>query len=209
MVSQNPVINPDITGRDRGFVSSQETVYAASPGFGRPIMAYRPFWGPVFAGSFFVISIFALSWYLMLGCHVGIARTGALALGWGSAVWIWVTACIAYFCGGMIAKSIAPDDTGWLKGAVVWGVSLPMALVIYAFSTRTGILVGDLALPHAGLMETANANLGNTMVDYGYFWAAFITLGLGLVSALIGGNSARADEFSNRVTAPMTATEAR
>src|ERR1051326_5895297 len=94
MVSQSQVNVPGgVAATSRGFIP-EETVVVQGPATvgGAVTMYYRPFWRPVIAGTLFVLSAFALSWYLMLGCHVGIHDNGVIALGPGAAVWLWVTA---------------------------------------------------------------------------------------------------------------------
>src|SRR5690348_2892246 len=117
MVSpQNPTdVTPGTVRSDRGF--AQEEVAAAGAPYTGAVAGRYPypvyFWGSVVAGSLFVLSMFVLSYALMLGCHVGVVN-GALSLGWGSAIWIVITSCIAFYVGGMIANSISqPLGAGW------------------------------------------------------------------------------------------------
>src|SRR5205823_3166105 len=117
-------------------------------------MYYRPFWRPVVAGTMFAMSVFVLSWYLMLGCHVGINSGGIIDLGGGAAVWLCVTACIAYFFGGAIASAMTASNasslaSGCLKGTVLWALSIPLGLIGYSFLARSGSILIDLNLPHA------------------------------------------------------------
>lgn len=176
---------PAYTTLNRGFLP-EETVVAAGPG-GNAITMYRPFWRPVVAGTLFALSVFVLSWYLMLGCHVGIGAGGVVALGIGAAIWLWVTSCIAYFFGGLIASAMtAPANgaistsSGWLKGAVLWAFSIPAAIVTYGFAAQNGLLLMDLNMPRADSAATM-------VTTSGYHWAVFIGLGLALIFALIGG----------------------
>jgi hypothetical protein len=182
---------PPLPRADRGFIP-EETLVATSPELGVTTL-YRPFWRPVMAGAVFVVSAFVLSWYLMLGFDVGHTE-GILALSGGAAVWIWVTSAIAFYCGSMIAGAIAPPagllkvpaGSGILKGTVLWGLSIPSALTTYAFLMHSGDLITALSLPHPGIVETyANAN--GVVTHMGFYWAAFITLAIGLVFSVIGG----------------------
>ena len=177
----------------RGFIP-EETVIAAGPG-NALVTYYRPFWRPVVAGTLFALSVFVLSWFLMLGCHVGILDNGVLALGGGAAVWLWVTACIAFFFGGMIASAMtaSPGDTpaasngsGWLKGAVIWAFSIPLALGIYALLAQSSGLLISLGLPHVGVVETGSPSIAATGARLGYYWAVFIGLALAFIFSIVG-----------------------
>lgn len=184
--------------RDRGFI--EEAVVQPVPtvvqtprkvlGRGRfPVY----FWGSVIAGTLLVLSIFVLSYVLMLACHVGSTAGGYLSLGWGAAIWICVTSCIAFYFGGMLASSITPPvGDGWLKGATIWGLSIPLALIISAIvAGGTGLLAG-LNSPHITAVTTpAVANTVQTTlpVAYGFVWTAFTTLIVGLIFAILGGGS--------------------
>ena len=191
------------TVRDRGFIR-EEVISSVSPGYvasdsalsyGRPYY----FWGSVIAGSLLVFSIFCLSYLLMLGCHVGVDGNGMLALGWGAAIWFIVTSCIAYYFGGMLASCISsPVRGGLLKGSTVWGLSVPLALVISAVIAGGSGLFGGLSMPHfADTMATAAGNaqqVANNLqphlgLNFGFIWTAFIALGLGLVFSILGSAS--------------------
>jgi hypothetical protein len=191
MVSQPATITPDTTTvHNRGFVP-EETVVAVAPGNAAVTTYYRPFWRPVIAGTVFTLSVFALSWYLMLGCHVGITGNGVIALGAGAAVWIWITACVAYFFGGAIASAMTMSNgSGWLKGAVIWGLSIPAALILYSVVGQSGTLLPALNLPHAGMLESSGMNtVAGAGAHFGFLWSTFIALGLGLIFSIIGSVS--------------------
>ena len=191
--------------RDRGFISEEVVSTTPSPaysGTSDSLLRYsRPsyFWGSVIAGALLVYSIFCLSYLLMLGCHVGVNADGMLALGWGAAIWFCVTSCIAYYFGGMLATCIsAPIRSGWLKGSTVWGLSVPLALVISAVIAGGSGLFGGLNMPHfAGTMATTASNaqqVANNLqphigLNFGYIWTAFIALALGLVFSIFGSAS--------------------
>ena len=190
------VVQTDVTEstivQGRGFLPD-ETLVAAGPDNSR-ITYYRPFWRPVVAGSVFVMAVFTLSWFLMLGCHVGIAAGGMVALGLGAAIWLWVTACIAYFFGGLIASAMtaAPRPTlesangsGWIKGAVLWGFSIPLALVLYALMAQSGSIFVALNPAHVAVVP-GGADLVGNGGHFGFYWSAFIGLGLGLVFSIVG-----------------------
>lgn len=201
MVSpQNPVpssIAPGPLRSDRGFVE-EEIVVSSAPAYSPAVRYPYPlyFWGSVIAGTLVVLSLFTLSYLLMIGCHVGVTAEGLLSLGWGAAIWLVVTSCIAYYIGGMTANSISrPLGTGWLKGISVWGLSIPLALVISAVvAGGTGLFAG-LTMPEVGQLTSSNAqqvanNLQPHMgLNFGFVWTAFITLIAGLVFAIFGSGS--------------------
>ena len=208
MVSpQNPVttsVSQGTVGTDRGFVPGDATTTAPSyrSATDSAAAAHYPyptyFWGAVVAGTLFVMSLFALSYFLMLGCHVGVTHSGTLALGWGAAIWIVVTSCVAYYCGGLIANQISrPLGSGWLKGAAVWGLSIPLgALVLAIIAGGTGLLAG-LTIPQTGVNAVNNAQtVANNLqpsvagLNFGYVWTAFITLLAGLIFSVVGSGSA-------------------
>jgi hypothetical protein len=191
MVSQETIktdVPPTIGyGHDRGFVT-QEMAVVSGPGYGSFAFIYRPFWRPVVGGVLLALSIFVLSWYLMLGCHVGITETGVLALGAGAAIWMWVTACVAFFFGGMVANGIsAAHRPGWLKGLAVWALSIPLAIVIYGFAAHANGLLGELSLPQTGMAENVAAVPGTAY--FGFYWSVFITLACALIFSVIGGTA--------------------
>ena len=192
MVTQtNTDVSIPSLSMNRGLIP-EETVVAAGPG-NTQVVYYRPFWRPVIAGSLFALSVFVLSSYLMFGFHVGITSAGAIALGGGAAVWLWVTACVAFFFGGLIASAMTAAPVGtnggsygsaWLKGAVIWGFSIPLSLIILGLLAAGSGLLGSLGLPHIGLAATAQA--GVIEPHLGYYWCVFIGLALSLIFSLIG-----------------------
>lgn len=185
MVSQVPT-QSEISTRNRGFIPEETLVVSGASNV--PLtMSYRPFWRPVLAGALCVLSIFVFSWYLMLGLHVGVSQTGAIDLGVGAAVWIWATSCIAFFAGGVVASMMsAPSSNPWLKGAVIWALSIPLSLITHALLERTGNLLAELNLPHQGLGAVRVDTLAMYPVQYGFVWSVFITLACGLVCSIIG-----------------------
>lgn len=201
-VNPTDVANPAVTASDRGILVEEvvsPSYTAAGLRYGYP----HYFWGAVVAGTLFVLSLFALSYFLMLGCHVGVTSSGTLALGWGSAVWIVITSCIAYYIGGAIANMVSHSmGSGWLRGAAVWGLSVPLAAVILAvIAGGTGLLTG-LTIPQTGINAVNNAqtvanNLQPSVVglNFGFVWTAFIALICGLIFSVLGSGS----------TAPMSA----
>jgi len=202
MVSPNPSqteVSSSTFHHNRGFIS-EESVVAVPSGTMPMAMYRRPFWTPVVAATLFVYSVFALSWYLMLGCHVGINGNGMLALGGGAAVWMWVTACVAYFCGGMILGAMMPTRSGWIEGAALWGLSIPLALVIYSFAAGSG-MAAPLGLPRGGMANGAELAGAHTTIFFA--WASFITLILGLAFSVFGsfaGIACRSDQMTGPTT---------
>jgi hypothetical protein len=201
MVSpQNPVspnIGSGTVTAPRGFVG-EELTSISGPVYGQSAqLAYRGrnyFWGAVIAGTLFVLSLFVLSWFLMLGCHVGVARDGVIALHGGSAAWLIITSCIAFYFGGMIAGRISgPDSNGWLRGITVWGLSIPLTLCIWGL-VAGGIGLLSAAAPHVNVVEQVNhaQAIGGygvyNFVPFGAVWAAFVGLACGLVFATIGSS---------------------
>lgn len=210
MVSpQNPtstdVVNPATVGNDRGFVreevlssSATAPVYTGAAATVRyPYPVY--FWGSVVAGTLLVMSIFVLSYFLMLGLHVGVDASGALALGWGAAIWLVVTSCIAYYFGGLLASQISsPLGSGWLKGTSIWGLSIPLVAVIGALVMGGTGLFGLITpqfnetLANAGqnAHQVANNLQPHAGVNFGFIWTAFTILICGLIFAILGSGSA-------------------
>jgi hypothetical protein len=177
---------PLSTAHERGFFP-EETLVGFGTGSPAVTTYYRPFWRPVVAGTILALSLFTLSWYLMLGCHVGITAAGVISLGAGAAVWLWVTSCIAYFFGGMIASAMTmPAANGWLKGPVIWALSVPMALLLDALLMQGANLVGNLYLPHAAMAQEAAMAPGDV---FGFVWTVFIGLALGLIFSIVGSAS--------------------
>jgi hypothetical protein len=175
----------DPTIHDRGFVGEQPALVAEYQA-NRFMFYPAPFWGPVVAGTLFVLSTFVASWYLMLACSVGVTNH-MVDLGWGAAIWMWVTSGIAFYFGGMIASMIsAPRGFGWLKGAAIWGLAIPLGFIAYSLAASSGVFI-TTAFAHAEVMP-GGATTG-TYVHYYFMWAAFITLAIGLLTAIAGSAS--------------------
>ena len=119
-----------------------------SPAFRVFAHSYSPYWRPVIAGALFALSLFVFSWYLMLGCHVGVDKDGTIDPGAGAAVWMCVTACVAFLAAGLTSSAISlPRGMGVVKGIGIWALSLPLAAVLYSLAARGGDLLGGLTLP--------------------------------------------------------------
>jgi hypothetical protein len=168
----------------------------------------------VIAGTLVTFSIFMLSMALMFGCHVGTYDpSGALSFGWGAAWWIVITSCIAYFIGGMMAGAFHhnnsadySDDSG-LRGLAVWGLSVPLFMVIFAIiSGGAGLAYGysTNAIEQAtNATGAARVYHGNLFVNYGGAWTVFVSLICGLffswVASMFGRGSNRAGMTTSTV----------
>ena len=212
MVSpQNPSttdVAPGALSSGRGFVQEEITTVSTAPTYGAiGVRGYSYpvyFWGSVIAGSLLVISLFVLSYMLMLGCHVGVTSAGMLSLGWGAAVWIVITSALAYYFGGMLSNCISrPVLNGWVKGATIWGLSIPLVLVIGAIMAGGGGLLTGLNLPHfSGTIATTANNVqqvANNLqpspgLNFGFVWTGFITLIVGLIFSIFGAASMPAQD---------------
>src|SRR5579884_1582837 len=124
----------DLPRNDRGIIEehSVSTLTPAGGTYSLTIPRYTTFWGSVIAGTLLAIGIAIMSYALMFGCHVGTYANGVISLGWGAAVWIVVTACIAYFFGGMFSPCLSASgpESGAFRGLSVWGLSVPLVMVI-------------------------------------------------------------------------------
>jgi hypothetical protein len=165
---------------------------AAAPSY--PAAGFAPytritsFWGSVIAGTLLVLSVFVLSWCLMIGCHVGVIGD-TLSLGWGSAIWIAITSCIAFYFGGLLANSttrsdMAPMSTGWLKGAAVWALSIPLTFCIWGLAASGTGLLAQFNLTQSVAANTVAPVAAGVM--FGWFWTAFTVLSAGLIFAIFG-----------------------
>ena len=198
MVSHNPVTTEVPSGtvlNDRGFVPAESSVPITSTDI-RTRYYPESFWRPVIAGSLMVLSIFALSWYLMLGCHVGTDANGYVDLGVGAAIWMCVTSCIAFYIGGAAASAIFPNRVhNWTMGGAVWSLTIPLGLLILGLILGNGGLLNHFNLVHFGTLSSGTSDIvGNTSnsvahSNFGFYWTGFIFLGLGLISSLFGSYS--------------------
>jgi hypothetical protein len=219
MVSTNTSnVTGDIAGAtrsDRGLIT-EETTSSVAPLSGYSSTSSMPghshrFWPSVIAGSLVTFSIFVLSMALMLGCGVGVSSTShLLSFGWGAAIWIVITSCIAYFFGGMVSGSM--DSAGCFSSTrafTMWGLSVPLVMVIGAFvAGATGLLYGfnSAHLTEQVTNQTGAAYLqqGNLFINYGGAWTAFLSLLGGLCFSVIGALSALNDRTSARASNVVT-----
>jgi hypothetical protein len=175
---------------DRGFVT-EETIVTASADMRDMEYPMPSFWGSVVAGALLALGLGALSICLMFGCHVGTDMNGDLSFGAGAAVWMIVTVCIAYFFGGLLASGLSLRG-GWLRGVTMWGLSIPLALLILAFTSGSAGLayahMTHLTEQFANSTGAASLSNGHMFVNYYAAWVAFISLACGLISAVIGSS---------------------
>ena len=215
MVSTNTSnVTGDIAGAarsDRGFIA-EETTSSVAPltgysGISSTVGHDHHFWGSVIAGSLVTISVFVLSMALMLGCGVGVSNSShLLSFGWGAAIWIIITSCVAYFFGGMVSGSI--DTRGCYSSTrafALWGLSIPLVMVIGAFvAGGAGLLYGlnSAHLTEQVTNQTGAAYLqqGNLFINYGGAWTAFLSILGGLCFSVIGALAA----MNDRTVAPVS-----
>ena len=206
--SQNPTgvtdVSPDVSRNDRGMLDDR-TVAVSRSAYAYSLEApkYTSFWGSVIAGTLLAAGILVMSYALMFGCGVGVYRSGTVSLGWGAAIWIIITACIAYFFGGMFASCLSASgpESGAFRGLSVWGLSIPLGMVVASIvAMAAGTAYGTPTLPdvHQAVLQTAsNANApnlsyqGGLWVPFGGAWTVFLSLILGLFCAWIGGTMGR------------------
>jgi hypothetical protein len=106
----------------------------------------------------------------------------------------------------MLSSCISPPVRGGLlKGSSVWGLSVPLALVISAIIAGGTGLFGGLNMPH--LADTMATTAGNARVvannlqphpglNFGFIWTAFIALALGLAFSVFGSASPLAMRYA-------------
>lgn len=134
-------------------------------------------WGAVIAGLVVVISV---SWLmLLLGSAIGLSIADATdskavneGLGWGSIIWLLLTALVAFFLGGWFAGRLADKIVkiiGVLHGVTVWGVSVLLMLILSylgisgLMQTGSAVLSGGAAMvPTAAISATAETDEGAT-----------------------------------------------
>jgi len=130
----------------------------------------------------------------MFACRVGVYNpTGEVSLGVGAAVWMAITACIAFFVGGMVASTISNpvDNNGWVRGLSVWGLSVPLTMLL----TSIAAIGATTTYGPNTVQTTANVATHNYFstvfrIGPGEAWTVFISLLCGLIFAVIGGSSA-------------------
>lgn len=178
-------INPPLTSPAGAAYGS----YAQFPGY------HYYFWGSVISGFVAAFALGVTSLALMFGCHVGAYSNGALAFGWGAAIWLCVTSCICYYFGGWIAsRFFSPSGQGWLRGLTMWGLSVPLLLILVAMlSAGGGLAYGAATHTVTQLTNVTNAAHlsanGDLFMSFGGAWTVFVMLICGLVFSLIGGST--------------------
>ncbi len=180
-----------------------------------PRLRDRVRWGPVLAGL--VSALAALLILSLLGVAVGLTAAtgdpngGAAAAtnkgdnyGAGAAIWAAISALISFFIGGFVAArtaGIRGKDNGWVNGALVWAVALPLLLWL-ASSGATGFLnaigfnLNSFTHTVASTVGNPNTNPVNTdpaavqratEAARNGAWGALLALLLGLAAAGLGG----------------------
>lgn len=171
--------------RDRGIAMEEIDVVVGRAE--TPLVVHRPFWSYVVAGTVSALSLFVLSWYLMLGFHIGITDAGIIDLGAGAAIWLWITSCLVFLIGGRMSTIMAPMSrvplvAGVISGASVWALSIPLAILAYDHSEFGGVFSNMTAPYPVDPAEVPSAHVA-------FHLAMFLTLLIGLASAIIGGIS--------------------
>jgi hypothetical protein len=131
------------------------------------------FWGSIAAGTMVVLGICALSDLLMLSGPVGVYRDGA-------AVWMMITACVAYYGGGLVASRLSLNGT-WLQGVVLWGLSIPLSLLVVAGVAEAAGIASGQSTEMTAQMINGSGTAGA--------WAVFISVALGLAFAVLGSTA--------------------
>ena len=199
MVSQEQPITPGLMPGNR-FVAEERGAREQVVTQGAPVITGRTtgfpyFWRGAIAGTFFAITFCTMSYLLMLGCGVGVDASGQLIMSRGAAIWIVVTSALAYLLGGFISGRLnALDGTGWLSGLTVWGVSVPLILVLSA------ILSGGTGLASLAPQAAQNTRLSFSSVQSAYVWTMFIALIVGLCCAAIGGSAGQVARTGECIT---------
>lgn len=125
-------------------------------------------WGAVVAGAAVGVALMALltSFFVALGSE---ASTVANNLHWYG----FISAIVALFVAGLLAGALSRErgiGTGILHGVTAWGVTLAVALAF--------------PFPQVfGLPELFTTPVGGNST----LWAGFLSLGIGLIAAAIGG----------------------
>jgi len=180
-----------------------------------PRLRDRVRWGPILAGL--VSALATLLILSLLGVAVGLTAatgdpTGGAAAatskssnyGAGAAIWAAVSALISFFIGGFVAArtaGIRGKDNGWINGALVWAVALPLLLWL-ASSGASGFLnaIGFNLNGFTSNVATTVGNPGTNPVNTdpasvqraaeaarNGAWGALLALLLGLAAAGLGG----------------------
>ena len=152
-----------------------------------PSMA-RIAWSGVWGGFLSAVGI----WITLaaLGAAVGLSgargTAGAAAFGRGSAAWLYISALIALFFGGVFGTRLALIVDGaiaWLEATLIWTFAL---LLTTAFTTT---LAGV-----AAAREAANgvAQSGPVVVNPGGAWMTFIAIVIAWIVTVLGSFWGRA-----------------
>jgi hypothetical protein len=163
-------------------------------------------WGSVIAGIFTALAtLLTLS---VLGLAIGLSTFDAAdpggAFGTGAGIWSLISILLAFGLGGYMAGSTARvrgSSKGMLNGAMVWIVTIPLAIFLLGSGIGTLLgLAGDAAIAAGPLIgQTAPGavegaqNVPPEQVDQALAtagrtaWGSLLWLGLGAAAALGGG----------------------
>jgi len=193
-------------------------------------------WGPILAGL--VSALATLLVLSLLGVAIGLTAAagdpngGANAAtrvannyGVGAAIWAAISTLLAFFIGGFVSArsaAVRGKSTGWVNGALVWAVALPVILWL-ATNGASGFL-NAVGFNLSGVLDAVNpanpsspanpsnpANPANnpsivqnaTETARNGAWGGLGALLLGLVAAGLGGllGGRTSDEDENIVAA--------
>ncbi len=136
-------------------------------------------WGAIIAGSVLTLSFLILFAAFAIACNVPGYAGGVY--GWGAGVWSFITAAVAFFCGGCLASYFASATENrfrFLHGIMAWALTLPL---LAFFMGAAGLWYGHTWLFSAGL-QVGSAYV----ITIGAAWGTFIALLTGLVFAWFG-----------------------
>ncbi|HSP78745.1 MAG TPA: hypothetical protein VLQ93_09465 [Myxococcaceae bacterium] len=119
-------------------------------------------WGAIFGGTFVALGVWVLLY--TLGLAIGLSAIdqeesigGMLTPGVGTGLWTLITPIIALFVGGLVASrtaGIVDRSAGALHGAVLWGLTTVLAVVLVSWGVRAvvnaAVGVGRTAVGVAG-----------------------------------------------------------
>lgn len=172
-------------GRRGGAASAYAGAYAQPVERGI-LLKDRVRWASVWGG--YLIAFALQIWLTVLGFAIfGQGLTAATtSVTTGLVIWAGVAALISLFVGGMLAArlgGIAGTDNGMYNGAVLWGLSFVILMVLA--SIGTGGVLGAMLGQTGGTAATgSSATLGRATAGA---WWFFIFQFLALVAAVAGG----------------------
>jgi hypothetical protein len=133
-------------------------------------------WGPVFAGAVIGLALMTLLSSLWVAWGFG---TGEAAIADNFEWYVAGSAIVSLFVGGYLA--------GWLSGVRGTGPGVVHGLTVWALALVASILVG---VPGSfQFIDTAAVDVTGPLTEVGAnpLWAAFLSLLIGMVVAVLGG----------------------